>query len=228
MTISRVQGGSSNSGAGNSISVTLSAIGSGNTVVTCCTWDSAGVTLTSVTDNQSNSYTVSENINDAPDTQAFATAVRGNITNAPTVISFNFSAAPSSPGMIATEYSGVLAATDPRDGHTGQLQNAVATTTNAATSGNITTSVNGDQIIGFIANTNPGNDTVVAGTGFTVRDSFTTGGTNVYLEDESQATAGSVAATFTVSAGAGNWITCVMALQPSSGLVLNMQQRLFM
>lgn len=196
------------------------AVGSGNLVVGVVTWDSASGqgTLNTVTDNKGNTYTISDSINSAGDTQQAASFSLGNVTGGPTVITANFTSTGGGDHwitIVVSEYSGGPAAADFRDGHTGQLQTAVGTGANAISSGNITTTANGDLIWG--ATVSPtSTPTATAGTGFTLRGSDITN-TFTYDEDQVQTTAGSIAATFTASASAANWITFLIAFKITAG-----------
>ncbi len=84
-----------------------------------------------------------------------------------------------------------------------------ASGTNATTSGNITTTQNGDYIFAF--GTVVG-DTLTAGTSFTL-NSTQTGTAPSYAEYRIQTSAGAIAGTFTPG-GAAYWVAGVMAFKP--------------
>src|SRR5262245_6885655 len=159
MAWARVQGNQNYvQGSTASVAVTLSAVGSGNAVCGAVTWDNTAVTLTSVTDNQSNTYNVETTIIDTTDNQKSAAFSRTNITNGPTTITANFSGSVGFHGIIADEFSGGSnSSTDERDGsaHGGQFQSSPGTGTDGITSGNFTTSVDGDLIYSVSLNASP-------------------------------------------------------------------------
>jgi hypothetical protein len=87
-------------------------------------WVGAG-TLTSVTDNKGNTYNKETSVLDTTDSLNSAAFSRTNITNAPTVITANFSAGVTFRQILVDEFSGgSTASTDERDGaaHGGQFQ----------------------------------------------------------------------------------------------------------
>jgi hypothetical protein len=175
-----------------------------------------GATLTSVTDDQGNTYNTSSLL-DVPSSQWFAIFWLGNVTNAPTTITATFSGTNFFQAMIWDEYSGIAALTDPSDGHVGQVQASVAATTDAITSTGITTTVDGDLIYG--ATMSDSGIIPSAGTGFTARESGNAAGAGVaaMTEDLVQTTAGSVAATFTSGTAGQPWVTFVLALKAAGG-----------
>jgi len=190
-----------------------SAVGSGSAVVGVATWDSlGGVTLSAVTDDKGNSYRIVDTFNDTTNNQAAASFVLGNIANAPKTITAKFSVATQYVTIIVDEYSGIVAAADPRDGNAVQSQTSVATTADAITSGSITTSKNGDLIWGAAVNIS-GSQAPVAGAGFTQLESdAVTSTAPTTTEQRSQTAAGAVAATFSAPSSATH-ITFVVALQ---------------
>jgi hypothetical protein len=216
MAWTRVQGGANYSGAAAaaSISVTLSAVGSGNALCGVLGWDIAGgVTLTSVTDDKGNTYNLESVVQDTGYSEQFCAFSRTNITNAPTIITVNFSGSVDFRFLLVDEFSGgSTASSDERDAtaHGGQIQLAPGTGTDAVTSGTFTTTQNGDLIWGATVDTNT--DTV--GTGFTTG---TTENTDFSKQTEyrTQATAGAgTAATFTASLD-DHHITYMIALKPA-------------
>lgn len=202
MAFTRVQGNAADSGNNSfaSISVTISAVGSGNAVCGLVAWDNAGSpTLTSVTDDKGNTYNLETTKLDTANAENMAAFSRTNITNAPVTITANFSTGCVFRKIIVDEFSGgSTASSDERDGaaHGGQFQNAPGTGTDAITSGTFTTTVNGDLLYGACVGANT---TAVASNG----TSFSTGTQNTssyagQSEYRVQATAGSgTAATFT-------------------------------
>lgn len=224
MAFTHIQGahaGTGNTG-GSTIAATGSAVGSGNTVVGIVTWAGATTTtLSSVKDNQSNTYTVKDTVPDTSNDQAQASFVLGNITNGPVTITATFSNSTVFRTIIWDEYSGAAALSDPTDGHTGQLQPTPGTGTDAVKSGNITTTVNGDLIYGGTIDTSAAT-LASSGTGFTSRTSDTVGAACI-TEDMTQATAGLVAATFTVGTSVACATFVIAVKAPSAGDVLASQ-----
>lgn len=181
----------------STIAMTLGApVGSGNTVAGAFVWLD-GLTITSILDDKSNSYTV---VDTADDTGGAANKLTSfycpNITNAPTVVTIIISAACFFLGGIIHEISGVDA--NPIDGHNTGVQTSASGTDSVTTSA-ITTSANGDYILGItIANNDFFTNEFTAGTGFTERRE--TGGAaiiDMQSEDKIQTSAGSIAATWT-------------------------------
>ncbi|HMH95641.1 MAG TPA: hypothetical protein VK577_03560 [Bradyrhizobium sp.] len=217
MAITRVQGNAAGAGSGASLGVTLgAAVGSGNSVCGWVSWGQNGTTnLSSVTDDKGNTYTISDRLADAVNAQAGAMFFLGNITNAPTVITANFSPSQSFLQIGADEYSGVLAATNSSDGHhVAAAVQTGSTATDFLSSGNFTTAVNGDLIYGVTIDTS--NATLAStGTGYTQRQT-NINQVDTTSEDKVQSTAGSVAATFTTSNAGSRYITFAVAIQPAA------------
>jgi hypothetical protein len=220
MTIGHVQralgvdGSGAPPGISNPSATFAVAVGSGNLVVGIATWDSSASVLNSVTDDKGNTYNVADSINDATNGQRAASFWLSGITNAPITVTANLSANNQAARVAIGEYSGV-APTSPLDGHVGQVQNAAGTGANAVTSGNITTTADGDLIYGMVIGDGGVAATRTQGTGFTLENSSP--GTNVAAlstEYQVQVTHGAIAATWTQSANDSN-ITFVMAFKPA-------------
>lgn len=219
MSFTRVQGNTGyNAGAGSSIAVTISAVGSGNAICGFVAWDTtlANANCTSVTDDQGNTYNLETAVNDTPTGRAVAFS-RTNITNAPTVITANFDLSPQFRVILVDEFSGAsTASSDERDGsaHGGQLQASPGTGTDAITSGTFTTTVNGDLLWG---GGDGGNTVTLAsnGTSFSTGTQHTTDYAK-QTEYRTQATAGSgTAATFTQAVDT-NRVTFLIAIKPAA------------
>jgi hypothetical protein len=180
-----------------------SAVASGSWVVGMAVNYNAEAIFT-ITDNQSNNYPIVQNIVGLiAQVVVFA---GGPITNGPTILTAN--TADNFPTIFASEYSGVSGL----DGFRANEQEN-ATGTDSLTSLAITTTVNGCKIWGgLICN----DVAAVAGTGYTSRYVGTDGWFPV-SEDRDQASAGSIAATFTPSAGATPTVAAVVALKPLAG-----------
>lgn len=101
-------------------------------------------------------------------------------------------------------------ATGPKfDAAHGAVQASPGTGANAISSGNATTTVNGDYIFAATGTNNtPG--AVTAGTGYTIQNAPGLGALGVYAEDQTQAAAGAIAGTFTQATNpAISWFTVV-------------------
>src|SRR5262245_31260713 len=107
MAWSRVQGGNFYNSAGSTTAaVTISAVGSGNAVLGCVTWEHAGgIGLNSVTDNQGNTYNLESEIIDTGNSQRSRAFSLTNIANGPTTITANFSGSTGYRGVVADEFS---------------------------------------------------------------------------------------------------------------------------
>jgi len=105
------------------------------------------------------------------------------------------------------EYAGVS--------RTGSIDGAKAAqgTSAAPNSGAITTTANGDLVLGLISTANSA--TFTAGSGFTIQERVPTSGTKLIAEDQRQAAAGAVAATATLS-GSDVWSSAVSAFRAGS------------
>src|SRR6266403_966492 len=147
------------------------------------------------------------------------TAALSNATTQNPTFAFNFSAATDSCAAVA-EFSGGLASADPNDGTTGQAQSAVATGANNVTSTAITTTVNGDLILGASSDT----ASLTANSLGTSPNAFTNINTasnstaifSLRFEYFVQTTAASIAATFGIAVNADNAATNVVALKPAA------------
>lgn len=218
MAIVRVQGNAAGAaGPAATVAVTLgAAVGSGNSLCGWVSWGSNTLTtLTSVTDDKGNTYTISDKFPDNANVQSGAMFFLGNITNGPTIITAHFSPNQNFLQIGADEYSGVLAATNPSDGHSvcAAVQTG-STATDFLSSGSFTTAVNGDLIYGVTMDTF--NATLAtAGTGYTQRQT-STAQSDTTSEDKVQSTAGSVAATFTTSSAGGRYITLAVAIKAAA------------
>jgi hypothetical protein len=210
----RVQG-ATNAGSSPSLSVTLSAVGLGNAVVGQATCDSSGgVTIQSVADDKGNTYSLGLDVVDTTNNQRARSFWRGNITNAPTVITVTYSGSAAATQVNVDEFSGPTLV-DPSDGQTGQIQSSPGTATDAITSTNVTTAAAGDLIWGATTNTSLGTNQATAGTGFATGTAGTVTVATL-TEYKTQTNAGSVAATFTQAVN-NSHITHVVALKKDVG-----------
>jgi len=187
------------------VAITLGvAVEVGDVIVGMSGWGDGGTdNISTVDDNLGNSYSVnSDKIIEDFDGEAGQTW-RSKVTVAGTpVITVTFSAAVQFRRIIAGAWRGGAAV--PFDTSLGHEQGPngpgnPGTGADAVTSTNITTAENNELLVGFHQNTSegtPGAGTVAAGTNYTMRhnpDAI------LAMEDRVLASAGAVAATFTIS-----------------------------
>lgn len=193
----------------NTMSMALTnPVGSGNLIVVTLGFAAAGGETVTFTDNLSNTYTTAITlIFNAVAGYAVASAYLPNITNGPQTLIATISGAKTFLTMVADEWSG-LAPTSVLDvAATGQAQSSVPGTTDAITSGTITTVTNGDLIYGFGVSINSVG--FAYGTGFTGEQGV---GNTFFTEFLLQSAAGLTAATFTPTSG-DSTIAYVLALK---------------
>jgi len=181
----------------------------GNYLVGCTQATGTGRTVSSVTDTQSNTYTV---LGPTDQTGRFyrfyAPITTGGASN---VIRVTWSGAVTATA-IAMEISGVNAF----DVGAVQAQAATGTGTDGASSTAATTTQNGDFIIGCMANMTNTSPAITAGTSFTIDRTYLSSGRRLALEHYTQPTAGSIAATFTLSVDS-QAVTSMMSFKASGG-----------
>jgi hypothetical protein len=211
-TITHLQQGSNSDISGRtytSFSATFpAATNSGSAIIVGVTYGNVNPTITA-TDSQGNTYTKAIATYDAAHNQGcailYATGTKGNSSNTVTV---TFSSAVAYWGMGIHEYSGVAgsSALDVTAGKPGSGS--------SPSSGSATTTASGDLIFGCVAEDSTGSgDTFTAGGGFTKRVDL--GMAAAYSdEDQVQAAAGAVAATWTLSP-ANAWVAAIAAFKNS-------------
>ena len=171
----------------------------GNLFVGFVTWKSSTVTLDSITDTLGHTITLVNNPT-ATNGGNYRSALfyAKNISGGADTLTFNFSASTTTNGLVH-EVSG-LDTIAPLDQSAIVDQTAPGTGTDAVTTGNVTTTTDGQYIFGCSQNDN-GID-MSAGTGFTERvaqaDELTS-------EDKIQTSADAVAATWTAVGTGGFW-----------------------
>jgi hypothetical protein len=187
-------------------SITLaSAIVSGNGVLGCVGYVG---TLTSVTDDKSNTYTLGSTLTTGGSYSTTAFYALG-LTNAPITFTANFSGGGGTYTLIsADEFSGI-ASFDVQAGQT-QLN---PSGTDSVSSGSATTAVNGELIYGFIFATQTGAAST-HGTGFAYTAAQASDALH-YPEFLTQSSAGAVSATATPS-GNDTWNTVLLAFKPAA------------
>ena len=192
------------------------AVGSAGAVCGAVSYHNGLGNLTSVTDNQSNTYTVVRNF-DGTNQVGIGTFFALNITNAPTVITATYSnVSMLYRGMVIIEASGVKTSAA-LDQETAQWQATPGTGTDAVTSGAMTTTENGEFICGFAVVTSAFDaNNFTAGTNYTERqETNPTLGIDLAVETRVQTTAGSIAATWTQVADR-NTSTAIMTLKEAT------------
>lgn len=182
-------------------SITLgAAVAVGDRIVGATGWDNLnGAILNTITDNLGNSYTKENNfVEDATNDQAQQTWTCSVTVAGTPLITSNFSGTTNGGFRICVAaYSGT-ATTSALDGTVGQFEASPGTGTNGANSTAITTTANGDLVVGFWQSSSLSGGTLTAGTNFTKR--VEAGATvAIGLEDLIQTTAGSIEATWTLS-----------------------------
>jgi hypothetical protein len=195
-----------------------SGTGAGNLIVVWVGWDtSTGATLSSVTDGGDTFSSGFGQVTDTVHRQAFQGWYAVNVAAGRTTVTVTFSTGAAFRGLIIQEYSGVVT-NSAFDGGVGNLQSSPGTGSNAVTSTAITTTTAGDLVVGSSQDTinicGAGLPQFSAGTNFT-GDTYTcTSTVNAEFRAEHlvQASAGSIAATFTLSANTAT-TTGVMAFK---------------
>lgn len=152
--------------------------------------------LTSVTDDQSNTYSLVTAITDSTNNGVIQLFYKENVTSVTTVTAHFTSSAQVR--VAISNYTGIATASA-IDGHTGQVQTTPGTGANIVTTGTFTPTTNGDLIYGGCSEAFGGAIVYTAGTSpnaFTQRAS-NTGAENdaLFTEDFIQSTAASIAAT---------------------------------
>jgi uncharacterized protein YjdB len=182
-------------------------------VAVFCVWESLSQTLSSVTDTQGNTFTIVDNPTNGGYGRAAMAYAIARSTGGDTV-SCNLSTASMGKSIIVHEISGVNTST-PLDGQKMNVQNSPGGGANAVASGSITTTANGDYILGFTFNDSANQADWNAGTGYTKRQDLQVRSYAAASEDKVQSLSGSVAATFTATAATfGHFITGIMAFRP--------------
>jgi len=165
--------------------------------------------ISSATDDKGDSCTVAQGVSSS--NNSFGIAYCSNITAGATVITVNW-ASNSAYGCIEADELrnvGVI------DGHAAQVQFSPGTGSNAVTSGSFTPSVNGDMVWAGSLQVGSAAGTFSAGTGFTAGLAYVVVADKSFMsENLIQATAGSIAGTFTASSSPTIVETGGMAFKP--------------
>lgn len=160
--------------------------------------------ISGVADSRSQTFSSAINVTDNA-TYSLAIFYYPNTTGGADTVTVTFLGAITYASLQCSEYSGV-ATSSPLDKTASNSQTDPGTATDAVTSGNVTTTTNGQLILGWSSALVVGAGTLTAGTGYTGR-------TNVFgdtlMEDRVQTSAGSIAATFTNSFATSDYITLI-------------------
>lgn len=197
----------------------VATVTSGNAVTVYIGYDSTA-TISTIADDKGNSYAVKNTITEATDAIKVSQAVLGNITNAPKTITVTFTGTIANSALSIAEWAGISAVADPSDVFGGQAVNNSAN----PTSGNITTTVDGDLISGMSTN---GSTNVIygVGSGFTLGQSngtFFASSASIAWEWLVQTTHGAIASTW-VDATATNYAVEVLSIKPGAGVADTLQ-----
>ncbi|MHB8710434.1 MAG: fibronectin type III domain-containing protein [Minisyncoccota bacterium] len=187
----------------------------GNTIIVAVTLgNGTAITSANISDSQGNSYAIAGQTYDSGNNQSAAIAYALNIKGGSNTVTFTSPGSAGYTALAISEYSGI-AASGALDGVASNIQNGT-TAANAITSTAFTTSTAGDLIIGAFVDDAGGMAAISSGTGFT-RRTFPTPSNSISIatEDQTQTTAGSVAATATFSL-ADRYLAIGAAFKPSS------------
>src|SRR3989304_161135 len=183
------------------------AVAAGSLIFTWAGWGTGDVTPT-CSDSVNGAHTAYGKIWDAVNGQGHCAFYRANTGAGATTVTVSFGVSKQYKRMQIAEYSGVTTSS-PQDGNTLRVQSGTTT----PSSGNITTTVNGDLVFANIQNIDEGGSgsgTVTAGTGYTEREQR--GVWTGSMEDQVQASAGSIDGTWTLDA-AKRCICHIMAMK---------------
>lgn len=215
-TVSYVQGTTmTNDAAATTAPVTMPAnVTTGNFIVVAVSWDTTATQSFSCSDTRGNAYTNIGTVwNDTTNTQGMSICYAQNISgNAADTVTVTFAASSNFRRVVANEYSGVATVGNPVDGVAGVGGLTTVTSTDGTSSGNITTTQDGDLVFSavMITMTTRG---IVNGTGFSPR--LYTGLKDMEAEDKQQPQAGVTAGTWTMPAASDKVDVAVVAFKPA-------------
>ena len=188
-----------------------SNVTAGSLLVVTAAWADGGVgNAPTITDTRGNTYSPAGSAHfDTPNGQGQHTYYVPNTTAGANTVTATFSTATTYRRIEVTEVSGG-ATTSPVDA-VSKFIGTSTTSTDSVTSGSATTTTAGCYIYGAFQR--DGNTvTITSGTGFTQRLNLT----DVDIEDMTQASAGSVAATWTTNAPT-TYLATMVAFKPAGG-----------
>lgn len=188
--------------SGTTIALAYGSNVTAGSLLTC--WIYANNGISGVADSRSQTFSSAINVTDGA-TYSLANYYFPNTTAGADTVTVTFVGAVTYASLQCAEYSG-LASSSPLDQTTSNSQTDPGTASNAITSGNVTTTTDGQLILGWTSALVVGAGTVSAGTGYTGRS-------NVFgdtlFEDQVQTSAGTIAATFTTNHATSDYITLI-------------------
>ena len=201
--------------SGTSITATFSGNTTTGNLIYVAVAYSGSTNPSSVTDSQSNTYTLIRTTHDATYDQSHTTYYAKNITGGTTpTVTVTWAASHDWEVLNVVEYSG-LDTTAPLDKETGQGQTSIGTGTDAVTSGAMATTTSADcTLVTASQMPNSGGDALNAGTSFTIRaaaEAF------FKVSDRNVSSTGAYAGTWTSSAGTHDFMTHVVAFKAAGG-----------
>jgi hypothetical protein len=197
MGIARVQAPAISQNAATSTTITNafgSNVAAGNLLVAVCGGGASGVTHT-VTSPGATWVKIAEFL-ETGSPQVFSLHYAANAPGGATTVTNTYSVTTQFRGLIIAEYSGA-AISGVLDVNTTGLETAATTT---PTDNAMVTTAPGDLIVSALSFRNA-TSPISAGAGYTLIDADTTLVSDIGAEDRIQASAGSIAATFTVTGG---------------------------
>ncbi len=187
----------------------------GDLVVLALAWNNNVVTLPTINDAKGNAYSwATTGQSYAGGTVYIAISYAPNIKAGANAVTVNWAASATHKHLAAIEYSGVTAvATSALDvaAYNAQPSAPPDNGVDGITSGNIATASSSDLIFAVTVRTDDGSPTISAGTAFTPR--LLAQVNSLMVEDLVQASAGSIAGTFTYSTSQ-QALTAVAAFRP--------------
>lgn len=188
--------------SGTTIALAYGSNVTAGSLLTCWVYANHGVS--GVADSLTQTFSSAVSVTDGA-TYTLANYYFLNTAGGADTVTVTFAGTVTYASLQCAEYSGV-ATSAALDQATSNSQTDPGTATDAITSGNVTTTTNGQLILGWTSALAVGAGTVSAGTSYTGRQ-------NVFgdtlFEDRVQTTAGSIAATFTTNHATSDYITLI-------------------
>lgn len=195
--------------SGTTIALAYGSNVTAGSLLSCWIYGNHGIS--GVADSRSQTFSSAVNVTDGA-TFSLANYYFLNTTAGADTVTVTFAGAVTYASLQCAEYSGV-ATSAALDQATSNSQTDPGTATNAITSGNVTTTTNGQLILGWTSALVVGAGTVSAGSGFTGR-------TNVFgdtiFEDQVQGSAGLIATTFTTNLATADHVTLISTFKAAA------------
>lgn len=205
--------------SGTTIAIAFGSNVTAGNHLTCHIYANHGIST--VADSLGQSFSSAVNVTDGA-TYSLATFYRENTAGGANTVTVTFLGAITYASLQCTERSGI-ATSGSLDKFASNSQTTPGTAANAITSGSVTTTTNGQTIVGWSTALTVGAGTTSAGTGFTPR-------TNVFgdtlIEDQIQTTAGAIAATFTTNSASSSFITLITTFKEAAAAPTSFGARL--